>query len=188
MPPHCDSLDGPVVRAAELALETGEAERVLPYVPAAAEKEVVAAFELARAVRPLTPQARELADTAFFETVVRVHRAGEGAPYTGLKPAGLDVGPVIPVAERAIAAEAPDELVALLCRFVEHEVEQRFDRMLALAPADGDVASQRAYVEAMLGLEVWAHSLYQAMRAQPHEHGEHGHEPAEDLLATPSAI
>ena len=181
MPPHCDSLDGPVVRAAQLALENGEVARILPYVPASAEDEIVAAFELARAVRSLTPEARKLADTAFFETVVRVHRAGEGAPYTGLKPAGLDVGPVIPVAERAIAAGAPDELAALLCRFVEHEVERRFDRMLALVPANGDIAAHRAYVEAMLGLQVWAHSLYQAIRAQPHEHEEHGHEPAEHV-------
>lgn len=78
MPPHCDSLDGPVVRAAQLALATGEVARILPYVPAATEDEIVAAFELALAVRTLTPDARILADTAFFETVVRVHRAGEG--------------------------------------------------------------------------------------------------------------
>lgn len=181
MPPHCDSLDGPVVTAARAALESGEVDRVLPYVPAAAEDEIVAAFQLVRAVRSLTSGARKLADTAFFETVVRVHRAGEGAPYTGLKPVGLDVGPVIPVAERAIAAGSPDELAALLCRFVEDEVEQRFSRMLGLVPTNGDVAAHRAYVEAMLGLEVWAHSLYQAIRAHPHGDKEHGHEPAEHV-------
>ena len=174
MPPHCDSLDGPVVRAAQLALESGEVERVLPYVPAEAEDEIVAAFELAGAVRQLTPEARRLADTAFFETVVRVHRAAEGAPYSGLKPAGLSVGPVIPVAERAIAAGAPDELAALLCEFVEREVAHRFHQMRALEPTNGDVSAHRAYVEATLGLQVWAHSLYQAIRAQPHEHAEHG--------------
>jgi hypothetical protein len=48
------------------------------------------------------PASREVADRHFFETVVRLHRAGEGAPYTGLKPAGLDVGPVIPVAEHGL--------------------------------------------------------------------------------------
>jgi uncharacterized protein DUF6448 len=178
MPPHCDSLDGPVVRAAQLALATGDVGHVLPYVPAANEDEIVAAFELSAAVRPLGPDARKLADTAFFETVVRVHRAGEGAAYTGLKPAGLDVGPVIPVAERAIAAGAPDELTVLLCRFVEHEVAHRFEEMRRLEPANGNVAAQRAFVEATLGLQVWAHALYLAIRAQPHEHGEHVHEPA----------
>lgn len=180
MPPHCDSLDGPVVRAARVAIETGDVNQVLPYVPAAGEREIIEAFQLGRAVRPLGAEARRLADTAFFETVVRVHRAGEGAPYTGLKPAGLDVGPVIPVAERAIESGSADELTALLRRFVEHEIEQRFQQMLELKPANGDVAAHREYVEAMLGLQVWAHSLYMAIHAQPHEHGEHSHEQHEE--------
>lgn len=172
MPPHCDSVDGPVVRAARAAIETGDVDQVLPYVPPAGEHEIVEAFELGRAVRPLGPEARKLADIAFFETVVRVHRAGEGAPYTGLKPAGLDVGPVIPIAERAIAAGSPDELATLLCDFVQHEVEHRFHHMLELKPGNGDVAAHREYVEAMLGLQVWAHSLYEALKARPHEHGQ----------------
>ena len=45
-------------------------------------------------------EARELADRYFFETLVRIHRAGEGAPYTGLKPAGRDLGPAVPAAVR----------------------------------------------------------------------------------------
>ena len=181
MPPHCDSLDGPVVRAARVAIETGDVNHVLPYVPAADEREIVEAFELAGAVRPLGAEARRLADTAFFETVVRVHRAGEGAPYTGLKPAGLDVGPVIPVAERAIESGSSEELKALVCGLVEHELEHRFQQLLELEPANGDVAANRKYVEAMLGLQVWAHSLYLASQARPHEHGEHSHEQHEEL-------
>ncbi|MHB1242380.1 MAG: DUF6448 family protein [Gaiellaceae bacterium] len=183
MPPHCDSLDGPVVRAARVAIETGDVDHVLPFVPAAGEHEIRKAFELGRAVRPLGAEARTLADTAFFETVVRVHRAGEGAPYTGLKPAGLDVGPVIPVAERAIETGSADELKALLRRFLDHEVEHRLHHLLELKPANGDVAAQREYVEAMLGLQVWAHSLYLAMHAQPHEHGEHSREQHEHAHA-----
>ena len=49
-----------------------------------------------------------MADLYFFETVVRVHRAGEGAAYNGLKPAGLDEGPVIPIAEKAIETASPE--------------------------------------------------------------------------------
>lgn len=36
------------------------------------------------------------------------------------------------------------------------------------AHADGDLAANRTYVEAMLGFEVWSHSLYQALNADPH--------------------
>src|SRR5512144_3321587 len=114
MPPHCDSLDGPVVKAATAALEMQQVELVLPYVPAEAEAEVRQAFEQAIQVEPLAPEAKRLADQWFFENVVRIHRAGEGAPYTGLKPAGLGHGPVVPVAEQAIASGSVEELVRLL--------------------------------------------------------------------------
>jgi hypothetical protein len=104
MPPHGDSMDGPVVTAAERALEAKDANLALAYVPKDGEDEVTRAFEAALRIREQGWSVREVADLHFFETVVRVHRAGEGAPYTGLKPAGLEHGPVIPVAERATRA------------------------------------------------------------------------------------
>jgi hypothetical protein len=170
MPPHCDSLDGPVVTAAAAALHQREIELVLPYVPADGETEVRRAFEQTLAVEPLAPEAKELADEWFFENVVRIHRAGEGAPYTGLKPAGLDHGPVVPVAERAIETGSPDELVTLLTRLVEEAVRERFARVLhRKAHTNGDLTANRAYVEAMLGLQVWSHSIYEALHTNPHE-------------------
>ncbi len=169
MPPHCDSLDGPVVKAATRALESGRVEAVLPYVQEDGEAEVRAAFERVMPLRHDGAAVRDLADQYFFETVVRVHRAGEGASYTGLKPAGLDVGPAIPVAERAIETGSADELVRLLTDTVRAEARKRFDRVMALRPyAVGPVETAREYVEAMLGLQVWAHELYQCVGAAPH--------------------
>lgn len=176
MPPHCDSLDGPVVAAARHALTSGNVELVLPYVAVEGEAEVTAAFEQAMAVRDHSPAVAELADRWFFENVVRIHRAGEGAPYTGLKPAGLDVGPVIPVAVRAIASGSPDELVGVLSDAVAEQVKHRLDHAMQLkSRADVGVAEAREYVEAMLGLQVWSHKLYLAALASAHE-GEHHHE------------
>ena len=175
MPPHCDSLDGPVVSAARRALDAGKAEIVRPYVPEEGEDEVKQAFEAVIGIRGQGPVVRDVADLHFFETVVRVHRAGEGAPYTGLKPAGLDHGPVIPVAERAIESGSPDELARLLTGRVGEEVHERFGRVMELkARANGDVAANREYVGAMLDLQVWAHRLYEATGAEAHEH-EHSH-------------
>ena len=176
MPPHCDSIDGPVVTAAANALERNDVRLVLPFVPKVAEREVMEAFEAVTAARTLGPEAKDVADRYFFETVVRIHRAGEGAPFTGLKPAGMDVGPVIGVAERAIAAGAPDDLVALLTGELETEIRERFAEMLRRqARADGDVDATRDYVEAMLGLQVWAHSLYESIHGDQHEHS-HEHD------------
>lgn len=178
MPPHCDSLDGPVVAVAREALAEMDVELVLPYVPVDAEDEVRAALELALKARALGEDAEQVADRWFFECVVRLHRAGEGAPFTGLKPAGLDVGEVIPVAERALTTGSGDELGELLCHAVRSEVEHRVARAVELRPRPGaSVAEVREYVEAVLGLQVWAHSVHRQVHADPHEHaGVHEHD------------
>ncbi len=84
----CDGMEGPVVKAAPKALEAGNVNLVLIWVQEKDEGEARSAFEKTLAVRKLGLEAKALADMYFFETVVRIHRAGEGAPYTGLKPAG----------------------------------------------------------------------------------------------------
>lgn len=171
MPPHCDSLDGPVVNAAREALVAADVDLILPFVPADAEPEVRDAFDRAMKARASGGEAADVADRWFFETTVRLHRAGEGAPYTGLKPAGLDVGPVIPTAERALASGSPTELADLLCEILRQQVEHRLAHAIAIKPRAGaTVAQARPHVEAMLGLQVWSHSLYRQLLADPHEH------------------
>ena len=68
----------------------------MPWAPEEAEVEIKEAFRKTIAARKLGNEAKNVADMWFFGTVVRLHRAGEGAPYTGLKPAGLDEGPIVP--------------------------------------------------------------------------------------------
>jgi hypothetical protein len=59
---HCDGLDGPVVKAAQRALETRNPALVLIWVQEQDEPEIRKAFEQTLAVRALSPQAKELAD------------------------------------------------------------------------------------------------------------------------------
>ena len=163
MPPHCDSLDGPVVVAAQRALDANDVDLILPFVPPAGEAEVTRLFEQATAVRSRGADVAAVADEWFFENVVRIHRAGEGAPYKGLKPAGLSVGPVIPVAEKALETGSADELIGVLDQIVAEQVKLRLEHAMHLKPRAGDgVAATREYVEAMLGLQVWSHQLYKA--------------------------
>jgi hypothetical protein len=169
MPPHCDSLDGPVATAARDALDNENVDLILPFVKKDGEREVSAAFDLAVRARSQGSEARQVADRFFIETAVRVHRAGEGAPYTGLKPAGLDIGPVIPIAEKSIATGSPGDLIDFLTAAVRAEIITRFDAMLeAKRRATGSVDDEREYIEAMLGLEVWSHKLYKAVKAPAH--------------------
>jgi hypothetical protein len=172
MPPHCDSLDGPVVTAAAQALQTQDVDLVLPYVHADGEAEVREAFARVLPLRAGGDGMRDLADRWFYETVVRVHRAGEGAPYTGLKPAGLDPGPVLPLAEKAVETGDLEAVYRVLAAELHRQLEHRLGRVRELAAAkDRSVADARAWVEAMLGFEVYAHHTYTALHSGAH--GEH---------------
>lgn len=169
MPPHCDSLDGPVVTAARHALTAADVNVVLPYVPAEGEPEVREGFTRVLPIHQAGGAAADVARQWFYETVVRIHRAGEHAPYTGLKPAGLDVGPVIPLAEKAIESADTDELYRLLAADLHTELTRRLDHVAQLAAAKGaSVPAARAYVEAMLGFQVYSHQIYQMLHADPH--------------------
>src|SRR5512132_3165510 len=126
---HCDTMDGPVVKAAQKALETGKLGPVLAWVQPKDEAEIKAAFARTLAVRKLSPEARELADRYFFETLVRVHRAGEGAPYTGLKPAGSVVDPALTAADKALETGKLEPVVKLLEDKVNSGLTERFARV-----------------------------------------------------------
>jgi hypothetical protein len=90
-----DGIYGPVVAAARRAIENNDLRFVLLWIPESSEAEIRKPFQNTLAVRKLGPQAKEFADTYFFETLVPIHQAGEGAPYTGIKPTGRDLGPAI---------------------------------------------------------------------------------------------
>ena len=74
---HCDALDGPVVQAAKQALELGDVTPALKWVSGDQEQEIRTVFAQTLEVRGVTDEARDLADRFFFETLVRIHRAGE---------------------------------------------------------------------------------------------------------------
>lgn len=123
---HCDTMDGPVVAAAKAALEKKDATPVLKWVQKEDEAEIKAAFAKTLAVRAIGPEARELADQFFFETLVRVHRAGEGAPFTGLKPAGSDLGPAVEHADKALESGSVESVVKLVTEDVAAGIRRRF--------------------------------------------------------------
>jgi hypothetical protein len=122
---HCDSLDGPVIQAAKLALEKGDPTPVLKWVNKQHEDEIRKAFNETIAVRAKGNEVRQLADRYFFETLVRIHRAGEGEAYTGLKPAG-SVDPGITAADKALGAGSVEELLKSISTAVTEGICKRF--------------------------------------------------------------
>jgi hypothetical protein len=168
---HCDGLDGPVVAAARIALQSANPNPVLIWVQPKDEPEVRQAFAEALAVRKLGPQAQELADRYFFETLVRVHRAGEGAPYTGLKPAGRDLGPAIPLADKAVANGSAAELAAFAGKEVERRITDRFAELQSKRNFNaGDLAAGRAYVASYVTFIHYVEGIHEAVEARAEGH------------------
>lgn len=178
MPPHCDTRDGPVVKAAIKALETGNINYVLLWIPKKSEDELKGIFEKTLRARQAGKDAQEVADDWFFENTIRLHRAGEGASFTGLKPAGLSEGPVVPKAEHAIETGDPKETISFILKIVEDDLTHRFHRVMEKKRYDvNDVAAGREFIEAFIGWVVYSHHLYQSVTdASGHE--EHHAKPA----------
>lgn len=169
---HCDGMDGPVVKAAQKALRTGNVNLAVIWVAKDEEPEVREAFRRAMSVRRLSADARELADRCFFETLVRLHRAGEGEPFTGLKPAGRDLGPVIPAVDRAVETGSAEALLKLFDGDARDEVAGLFREALRRKHYNpDDVEAGRAYVQAYVRLVHHAEQL----RAPGTRNAAHGH-------------
>ncbi|MGV8087461.1 MAG: DUF6448 family protein [Methanomicrobiales archaeon] len=172
MPPHCDTRDGPVVKAAKKALETGNLNYVLIWIPQESEKELQGVFEKTLRARKAGKDAQEVADDWFFETAIRLHRAGEGAPYTGMKPAGLSEGPVVPKAERAIETGDPKETIDFILKAVEDDLIHRFHHVMEKKKYDiNDVVAGREFIEGFIGWVVYSHHLYMHVKGGGHHGG-----------------
>lgn len=170
---HCDSLDGPVVNAARAALESGDPAAALIWVLPSDEAQVREAFQRSVAVRKLGAQARELADLAFFETLVRVHRAGEGAAYTGLKPAGHDFGPAVKAADEAVASGDATKVSAMLTGDVAEGLKHRFQTLQNRRGFDPkDLAAGREYVASYVTFVHYAEGVHQAAQGAAGHAGE----------------
>jgi hypothetical protein len=160
---HCDGMDGPVVQAAQNALATGDVKPVLIWVTKNDETEIKRAFEQTVNLRKLGPEARELADNYFFETLVRIHRAAEGAPYTGLKPAGRDLGPAIPAADRALMSGDVEPLTKLLVEQLRTGLSERYKQAMASKGFKAqDIDAGREYVEQYVTFIHYVERMYEA--------------------------
>ncbi|HSR52460.1 MAG TPA: DUF6448 family protein [Acidobacteriota bacterium] len=160
---HCDGMDGPVVKAAQTALANGDVNLVLIWVRKNDEPEIRQAFERTVNVRKLSPQAKELADMHFFETLVRIHRAGEGAPYTGLKLAGRDLGPAIPAADQALKSGDMAPLTKLLVEQMRTGLMDRYKQaMAAKGFKTQDIDAGREYVEKYVTFIHYVEGMYEA--------------------------
>jgi hypothetical protein len=174
---HCDTMDGPVVKDAKSALKETDITLVLKWVKKDFENEVRQAFQKTLDVRKGSNAARELADMYFFETVVRLHRAGEGEPYTGLKPTGTPVKLIVQNADKALESGTVKELTKQLTSATEAEILKRFQRAIeAKKNTAKSIEAGREFVEAYVDFVHYAEQLQQTVEGNSeHYDKEKGH-------------
>ncbi len=170
---HCDTMNGPVIQAARKALETGNVGLVLPWVQKKDEGNIRKAFEKTLKVRKQSPEAKELADMYFFETLVRIHRTGEGVSYDGIKPAGTEVESGIEAADKAVAAGSVDELAKELTGHIDKEIRERFKEVIARKKhKDESVEAGREYVESYVVFIHYVEGLFKQAEGKSGHHAE----------------
>ncbi len=174
---HCDTADGPAVADGHRALATGNINYALRWIPADGEPELRGVFDKAIGVRALGADAAELADRLFLETLVRIHRQGEGVGFTGIQPAGT-LDPIVTAADEAVAQGSAAALLELVPAERRAELDRRFRAVLAAKDVDvDDVAAGRRYLASYVAFFTYAegedhdHDHQQDDHAHAHEHG-----------------
>lgn len=145
---------------------------VLKWVKQENEKEITEAFKKALIELNEKPQDWETIQMDFFETLARTHREAEGAPFTGLKPAG-EVEPIVKMSDAAIASGSIEEIETQLAEIINSGIEERFDRVIeAKKHKDESVEAGREYVKAYIEFIHGVENLYNKISAEE-EQGEH---------------
>jgi hypothetical protein len=173
MPPNYDITNGSVMDAAKMALDTGNVNYVLIWVPEASENKLKNLFAKTVCERRDRKDVQDIAFDWYFETVNRLHRAGEGTLYTCMNLAGLDERSVVPKVKRVIETGEAEEIIGFIPKTQEHDFRHRFRHVMEKKNYDvNNVVDGRAYVAAFTDFIVYLHHIYTSI---PREagHAEH---------------
>jgi hypothetical protein len=177
---HCDSEDGPIISLIRESLENGEITPLLKWLAPEDELEVKQLFEKVRSLRAQSPEARDIADRLFIETFIRLHRASEGAPYTGIKEAG-SIPPIFAEMDESLESGTVDSLADKIAQAVRTNIVERFNHAAKLKAHQAEsVEDGREFVEAYVTYMHFVEGLHNYISESAHGHGSaksdgHGH-------------
>jgi len=159
---HCDTTGGPIIPEDKAALDRGDVTPTLKWVKKEHEAEVKTAFSKAVAVRSRGGEAKELADQYFLETLIRLHRAGEGEPYTGIKDEPVE--PIVAMADKALAGGSVDDMILKISEHLDAAIRERFHKAVeAQKDKDKSVEAGREFVEAYVSYVHYVEAVHAAI-------------------------
>ena len=169
---HCDSYDGPVIKDATRALETNNVNLVLKWITAEQEQEIIPLFNKTYKLKNGDKEVYGIVEKHFFETLVRLHRETEGAPYTGLKPAGA-TKQIIQMTDKALEEGNVDDFLAKFNSHIDKVVREKYQKVAKLDKVKDNSKKQgRAFVEAYVDYTHTVEALHDIM---VHGGGHDGH-------------
>ena len=168
---HCDSYNGPVIKDSEKALEANNVNLVLKWVSKEQEKEITPLFQKTYELRDGDKEVYEIVKKNFFETLVRLHRETEGAPYTGLKSAGT-TKQIIKMTDNALDENSVDDFLQKLNNHIDNVVREKFNKVSELNKVkDNSVEKGREFVAAYVDYTHTVEAIHDII-----EHGTGSHE------------
>lgn len=161
---HCDSYDGPVIKDALEALDKNKVEMVLKWIEPQQEEEVIGLFKKTYNLKNEDRKIYAIVEKHFLETLVRLHRETEDAPFTGLKPAG-SMTPLVEMADHSIEINTMKEVSKTITTHLDEVLRERYAKVMKLHKTkDNSVEEGRAYVHAYVEythtLEALEHVLH----------------------------
>lgn len=168
---HCDTLDGPVVVAAKKAIETENVNIVLVWVKKSEENKVKELFQKTIIDRKASPVEKDHIDMLFFENLVRIHRAGEGESFEGLKPVGTKIDPIIIMADKAVEIGSVNSLLEEMNTGLKNTVQNNFKEVLEKKNYKiDDVDAGRDYIESYVKFLHYVEGVDAAIKKDSTEH------------------
>src|SRR5690554_4589152 len=145
---HCDSYDGPVIQDAMKALSEENVSFVMKWIESGHEAEITNLFNKTVNLKNGDAEIYGIVEKHFLETLVRYHRETEGAPFTGLKPAG-STAPIVQMADNSIQDRDVKSLLTNLDNHIREVITEKYKKVATLREVkDNSIAEGRAYVAA----------------------------------------
>ncbi len=166
---HCDRVNGPVAKSARQALKTGQFKPVAIWIGEEQEAALQDRFESSLKAYRAGGPGKKVAKSYFMSEAIRLHRAAEGMPFTGLKPAS-ELPIDLKLAEKARETGDVQPVVDLLSSELEQKVKKWFKTSREARrqwEQQQNVETGRKWADAYVKYIIYVHKLYQKIMAGP---------------------
>ncbi|MBI3985738.1 MAG: hypothetical protein HY343_02370 [Lentisphaerae bacterium] len=104
---------------------------------------------------------------------MRLHRAGEGAPYSGIK--DEPVAPIVAMSDKAIADGSADDMIKKISGHMAAAIKEKFSKVVeARKNKDKSVEAGREFVEAYVTYMHYVEGIHTAIMSAGTHHAEAG--------------